>query len=106
MSEQVGEMITYVATAASEQSSATEEINTNMDQIAKLVKESADGAQRSAKACEDLSSLALDKQKLVGNFRVEKNGHGSQGMGGSGRASSSRQTSQKKKAYAASARLP
>jgi len=31
MSEQVGEMITHIATAATEQSSATEEINTNMD---------------------------------------------------------------------------
>jgi len=103
MSEQVGEMITHIATAATEQSSATEEINTNMDQIAKLVKESADGAQQSAKACEDLSNLALDMQKLVGNFKVEKNDHGSQGIGGS-RRSSSQQTSQKKKAFAASAR--
>jgi len=68
------------------------------------VKESADGAQQSAKACEDLSSLALDMQKLVGNFRVEDNGRGSQGIGGSGRPSSSRQTSLKKKAYAAGAR--
>src|SRR5438876_5450091 len=41
--------------------------------------ESADGARQSAKACEDLSSLALDMQKLVGNFRVEDNGRGSQG---------------------------
>lgn len=74
MSEQVGEMITHIATAATEQSSATEEINTNMDQIAKLVKESADGAKEAAKACHDLSGLALDLQKLVGNFRLEENG--------------------------------
>jgi methyl-accepting chemotaxis protein len=60
MSEQVGEMITHIATAATEQSSATEQINNNMDQIAKLVKESSDGARESAKACQDLSGLALD----------------------------------------------
>src|SRR5689334_976875 len=67
MAEQVGEMITHIATAATEQSSASSEINNNMDQIAKLVKESAVGAQQSAKACQDLSGLALDLQKMVGN---------------------------------------
>lgn len=70
MSEQVGEMITHIATAATEQSSASEEVNNNMDRIAKLVKESAEGAQQSAKACQDLSGLALDLQKLVANFKL------------------------------------
>jgi methyl-accepting chemotaxis protein len=69
-SEQVGEMITHIATAATQQSSATEDINNNMEQIAKLVKESADGAQQSAKACQDLSDLALDLQKMVSNFEL------------------------------------
>jgi methyl-accepting chemotaxis protein len=73
-SEEVGEMITHIATAATEQSSATEEINSNIEQIARLVKESADGAQQSAKACQDLSGLALDLQKMVSNFRLEGNG--------------------------------
>ena len=70
-SENVGGMITQIATAAVEQSSATEEINQNMESIAKLVKEAADGAQQSAKACQDLSGLALDLQKMVGNFKLE-----------------------------------
>ena len=70
MSEQVGEMITHIATAATEQSSASEEVNNNMEMIAKLVKESADGAQQSAKACQDLSGLALDLQQTVSNFRL------------------------------------
>ena len=74
MSEQVGEMITQIATAATEQASATEEINKNMDQIARLVKESNQGATESAKACRDLSDLALDLQKLVSRFRLEENG--------------------------------
>jgi methyl-accepting chemotaxis protein len=74
MAEQVGEMITHIATAATEQSSASEEVNKNMEQIAKLVKESADGAQQSAKACQDLSGLALDLQKMVGNFKLGDNG--------------------------------
>ena len=71
MAEQVGDMITHIATAATEQSSATEEVNNNVEAIAKLVKESASGAQQSAKACQDLSGLALDLQKMVGNFKLE-----------------------------------
>ena len=43
MAEHVGEMITHIATAATQQSSASEQVNNNMDQIARLVKESASG---------------------------------------------------------------
>ena len=75
MSEEVGEMITHIATAATAQSSASEEVNSNMEVIAKLVKESADGAQQSAKACQDLSGLALDLQNMVGKFDLG-NRHG------------------------------
>jgi hypothetical protein len=70
MAEQVGEMITHIATAATEQSSASEQVNNNMEQIAKLVRESSVGAQQSAKACQDLSGLALDLQKMVSNFKL------------------------------------
>jgi methyl-accepting chemotaxis protein len=73
MSEQVGEMIVQIATAATEQSKASDEINQNMERIATLVNESADGAQHSAKACQNLSGLALDLQKMVGNFRLAGN---------------------------------
>jgi len=84
MSEQVGDMITHIATAATEQSSATEQVNKNMEEIAKLVKESAIGAQQSAKACQDLSGLALDLQKMVGNFKLDTgNGYGSHRAPGS-----------------------
>jgi len=71
MSEQVGGMIAEIATAATEQSSTTEQVNANIEQIAKLVKESAIGAQQSATACQDLSSLALDLQTMVGKFKLE-----------------------------------
>jgi methyl-accepting chemotaxis protein len=71
MSEEVGEMITNIATAATEQSSASEEINKNMDQIAKLVNESAVGSQESARACQDLSGLALDLQTMVSRFKLD-----------------------------------
>jgi len=81
MSEQVGEMVTHIATAATEQSSATEEINNNMEQIAKLVKEASEGAQQSAKACQDLSGLALDLQKTVSNFRLGNDNRSSGRLG-------------------------
>lgn len=74
MSEEVGEMITHIATAAAQQSSATEQVNQNVDQINRLVNESAIGAQQSAKACQDLSGLALDLQKMVSAFRLENAG--------------------------------
>jgi len=72
MSEEVGGMITEIATAATQQSSTTEQVNRNIEQIAKLVKESAIGAQQSATACQDLSSLALDLQTMVGKFKLEE----------------------------------
>lgn len=70
MSEQVGEMISEIATAATEQSSTTDQVNGNVDQISRLVKESAIGAQQSATACHGLSVLALDLQTMVGKFKL------------------------------------
>jgi methyl-accepting chemotaxis protein len=70
VSEQVGGMITEIATAATQQSATSEQVNNNVEQIAKLVKESALGAQQSATACQDLSGLALDLQAMVGKFNL------------------------------------
>jgi hypothetical protein len=61
---------------------ATEEVNANLEQIAKITAETAEGAQQSAKACHDLSSLALDLQNLVGQFKLRSNGHRSSGRSG------------------------
>jgi len=72
--EQVGDMVTHIATAATEQSSATEEVNASIEQIAKITAETAEGSQQSAKACHDLSSLALDLQNVVSQFKLETNG--------------------------------
>ena len=72
--QQVGDMVTHIATAATQQSSATEEINVNVEQIAKITAESAAGAQQSAKACHDLSTLALDLQNIVAQFKLGANG--------------------------------
>lgn len=71
MSEQVGEMITHIATAATEESSTTQTIEENMEKIAELAKESTAGAQKSAQACHELSGLALDLENLVGSFKLK-----------------------------------
>jgi methyl-accepting chemotaxis protein len=73
--EQLGDMVTHIATAATEQSSATEEVNANIDQIAKITAESSEGAQQSARACHQLSSLALDLQNVVSQFKIDTNGY-------------------------------
>jgi methyl-accepting chemotaxis protein len=69
-SELVGDMIVHIATASTEQSTATEQIHRSMEQIALLVKRSSEGAQQSAKACEELSGLALELQHMVANFKL------------------------------------
>ena len=67
------EMITHIATAATEQAAATEQVNGNMEQISKMVQQSAVSAEESAKACQDLSSLAYDLQQVVSKFKVDGN---------------------------------
>ncbi|HEU5401722.1 MAG TPA: methyl-accepting chemotaxis protein [Terriglobales bacterium] len=69
--EKAAEMITQIAAASSQQASTTDEINSNINEIARISNESAGGAQESAKACEHLSVLASDLQLLVRKFKVE-----------------------------------
>jgi methyl-accepting chemotaxis protein len=69
-SELVGDMIIHIATAATEQSTATEQIHYSVEQIAGSVKESSEGAQQSAKACQELSRLAFELQQMVAKFKL------------------------------------
>ena len=70
MSEQVGDMVTHIATAATEQSAASEEINGNIDKIAKITASTSAGALQTSRALEDLSGLASNLRQLVGGFRL------------------------------------
>jgi uncharacterized phage infection (PIP) family protein YhgE len=79
-SQKVGDMILQIAFSATEQTAAAEEINTNVDTIAKMAHESSAGAQQSAKACQELSNLALDLRQLVGRFNLD-NTHLPRGTG-------------------------
>jgi methyl-accepting chemotaxis protein len=79
--KQVDDMVTQIATATSQQSSTTDQIKTNVAQIAKISRESAAGAQQSAHASEGLSNLALDLQTLVGRFQVGEEGYDTSSSG-------------------------
>ena len=82
-------MITHIATAATEQAAATEQVNGNMDQISRMVQQSAVSAEESAKACQDLSSLAFDLQQVVSKFKVD-GGNGARRRKGSAKAGAAR----------------
>ena len=74
MSENVGEVISQIASMATAQSTASNEVNRSMDEIAQLVKDSAVDAKQSAKACQDLTGLALDLQSMVSKFKLREDG--------------------------------
>jgi methyl-accepting chemotaxis protein len=68
--EQVGDMITHIATGATQQSTAAREVNETIDHIAQITGESAQHAERAAQSCQRLSALSTDLQTLVTRFRV------------------------------------
>ena len=71
MADQVGEMITQIATAAT-QSAASAQINNNLEQIAAPVRDLATGAQDAEKSCQYLSRLALEREETVSNFKLDR----------------------------------
>jgi methyl-accepting chemotaxis protein len=64
-------MVAQIATAATEQASTTDEVNGNINEIARIANDFAAGAQKSAKGSESLSRLAVDLDALVSRFKVE-----------------------------------
>jgi methyl-accepting chemotaxis protein len=70
MSEEVGDMISQIATAATEQSSATEQVNNNVSHISTLTQKSSLAAEQTAKACAELLAMARDLQNLVKQFKL------------------------------------
>jgi methyl-accepting chemotaxis protein len=68
--ENVGTMVAHIASAATQQATASEEVNASMSQISELAAEAAEGSQLSARACVHLFNLALGLQNTVGRFEV------------------------------------
>src|SRR5271165_2658340 len=75
MSEQVGDMISQIATAATEQASATEQVNANVAQISSLTQGASTAVEQTAKSCAALSTMALDLQNLVNQFKLDRSSH-------------------------------
>jgi len=61
--------IAQVATAAEEQTATASEISNNMHQITEVVVQTSRGAQESASAAHQLSMLADDLRRIVGQFK-------------------------------------
>jgi len=72
VSQKLTDMVTQIAAASEEQSSASEQISKNVEGISKVTGETAQGTQQIARAAEDLNRLTNNLQELVGEFKVGK----------------------------------
>lgn len=72
--ENVADIVSQVAAASEEQSSAAEQISKNIESISAVTQQSASGIQQIAHASEDLNRLTLNLQELVAQFKVDENG--------------------------------
>ena len=68
--DEVVDMVTQVAAASEEQSSAAEQISKNIEGISNVTQESAAGVQQIARAAEDLNRLTINLQELVSRFKI------------------------------------
>jgi methyl-accepting chemotaxis protein len=64
--------VNQIATAAEEQTATTSEISSNMMQITQVVQDTAGGAHQSATAAAQLSGNAVELQRLVSQFKLQK----------------------------------
>lgn len=85
ISQQVTDMVTQIAAASDEQSSASEQISRNVEAISSVTNQSASATQQIARAAEDLNRLTEGLQSLVGRFTI----NGAKGPGFSGSSNTS-----------------
>jgi methyl-accepting chemotaxis protein len=64
--------VNQIATAAEEQTATTGEISSNMMQITQVVQDTAGGAHQSATAAAQLNGNAIELQRLVSQFKLQK----------------------------------
>jgi methyl-accepting chemotaxis protein len=69
-SEALQKMVTQIATASTQQSYATQSVNTNLNEISSIIERTTNSSARSVVACDRLSNLAADLNELVGSFKV------------------------------------
>jgi methyl-accepting chemotaxis protein len=71
ISEQLGTMVAHIATAASLQECAVEQVSASISHVSNLSQNAWTNAEQSAKACGNLSVLASDLHHLVNQFSVD-----------------------------------
>jgi len=65
-------MIGRISTAASEQGSSATQINSNVEEIARVTTESAEDAGQSTSSCQNLSELSYSLKNIVGQFKFNQ----------------------------------
>jgi methyl-accepting chemotaxis protein len=63
-------MNTQIATAREEQNAVAENINKNVVNISRVSDQTAEGAQQTAKASDNLSRLAVELQTILAQFKT------------------------------------
>lgn len=71
-SEAVQKMVTQIATASTQQSYATQSVNTNLSEISSIIEATTNSSALAVDACDRLSNLADDLNQLVGSFKVRE----------------------------------
>jgi methyl-accepting chemotaxis protein len=80
-SRQVEHQIQLIASAATEQRAASEEISESAGHISQLAMQNTQGAEEAATALRDLSRLAADLDTMIHQFRLEGDGRPHAGEG-------------------------
>lgn len=70
MSEELGQMVSHIAGAATQQRTTSDEISSNISRISDLTQRSSAHADQTTEASSQLSVLASDLHRLVGEFCV------------------------------------
>ena len=70
--EQLGKLTSEIAAATVQQTDAAEQINGNIEHMAKITRDAIACAQQSAKACQGLANLALELQQLVSQMNLDR----------------------------------
>ena len=70
--EKVADIVSQVAAASEEQSSASEQISKNIESISSVTRESTAGIQQIARAAEDLNHLTNNLETIIAKFKISK----------------------------------
>ncbi len=74
MIQNLTDMVSQIAAASEEQSSASEQISKNVEAISTVTGETAQGTQQIARAAEDLNRLTENLQQILGKFKLDGGG--------------------------------